>query len=227
VDSFTGSAIDANGIGQVCRDNHVIFVLNASQGLGARVLDVHSVAVDALTCCGSKWLCGPYGTGFCWLTPSLRESLLPRHAYWLTMQSGASLDQKGGYSLRTDLGARAWDVFCPANFFNYIPWTASIEYLLQAGPDRVASYDQRLVTQIVQGLGEDIFQLVSPPKGCQRSTLVILRPKKAGKVESWNDKLTKLGVDTAAGVDSIRISPHLHNTSEDIARLIRVLSARS
>jgi len=125
VNSFTGCTIDVVGIGQICRNNRVIFVLNAAQGLGARVLDVRASAVDAVTCRGFKWLCGPYATGFCWLVPTLRESLTPRHAYWLTMQAGKSLDNMRDYSLRTDLGARAWDVFCTANFFNFVPWLGS------------------------------------------------------------------------------------------------------
>src|ERR1035441_9906033 len=43
-------------------------------------------------------------------------------------------DKMRDYSLRNDLGARAWDVFCTANFLNFMPWTAAIEHLLQAGP---------------------------------------------------------------------------------------------
>jgi cysteine desulfurase / selenocysteine lyase len=37
VNSFTGRAIDVDGIGRVCKKNGVFFVLNTSQGLGARV----------------------------------------------------------------------------------------------------------------------------------------------------------------------------------------------
>ena len=58
-------------------------LFNVSQALGARVLNLGHTSVDAITCCGYKWLCGPYETGFCWLTPSLRDSLLPLHRYCL------------------------------------------------------------------------------------------------------------------------------------------------
>ena len=81
--------------------------------------------MDAITCCGYKWLCGPYATGFCWLTPALRNSLITHHAYWLAMPAGKPLDKMRDYAPRTDLGARAWDIFCTANFFNFVPWTAA------------------------------------------------------------------------------------------------------
>jgi cysteine desulfurase/selenocysteine lyase len=221
--SFNGCAIDLVGIGQVCRDNNVLFVLNAAQGLGARVLDLQASPMDAVTCCGFKWLCGPYATGFCWLTPALRESLMSRHAYWLAMQAGKPLDQMRDYSLRNDLGARAWDVFCTANFFNFVPWVAAIEYLLQAGPANIASYDERLIAQLLQDLNQDRFELISPPTGSQRSTLIVMRPRN-GTAGVWKERLSVAGFDIAVREGNLRISPHLHNSRQDIAKLVSVLS---
>lgn len=225
VNSFTGYAIDVAGIGQVCRDKDVIFVLNASQGLGARVLDVRNTPVDAITCCGYKWLCGPYATGFCWLTPALRESLVVRHAYWLAMQAGKSLDKMRDYSPRPDLGARAWDVFCTANFLNFVPWTAAVEYVLEAGPANIAGYDEALVTRFVASVDEDRFELISPRAGPQRSSLIVLAPRKGGDAAAWLKRLSAAGFDMALREGNLRVSPHLHNSHEDIAKLAELLSA--
>jgi selenocysteine lyase/cysteine desulfurase len=224
VNSFTGRTIDIDSIGQVCKRKSVTFVLNASQGLGARVLDVQSSLLDAVTCCGFKWLCGPYATGFCWLAPELRESLTIRHAYWLTMQSGKPLDQMRDYSMRNDLGARAWDVFCTANFLNFVPWTRAIEYLLQAGPANVAEYDQELVTQLLQNLDEHRFELVSARTVLQRSTLIVIRPHKGRTATEWHQRLSARGFDVALREGNIRISPHLHNSREEVAGLTQALA---
>lgn len=224
VNSFNGAAIDEDAIGRVCRNAGVIFVLNASQGLGARVLDMGAAVVDAVTCCGYKWLCGPYGTGFCWLRPGLRESLIQRHGYWLAMQAGRSLDHMQGYSVRRDLGARGWDVFCTANFLNFAPWAAAVEYLLSSGPAAVAAYDGGLVTQFVRGIDLNQFELVSPVDGSERSTLVVLRPKTQSATE-WRDRLGQAGIDAAVREGCLRISPHLHNTAADIDRTLETLRA--
>jgi cysteine desulfurase/selenocysteine lyase len=53
----------------------VFFVLNATQGVRARPIDVTRLPIDALVSCGFKWLCGPYATGFCWIRPELLEEL--------------------------------------------------------------------------------------------------------------------------------------------------------
>ena len=67
VHSFSGCAIDLEALGTICRERDVLFVVNGSQGLGARPLDLSAAPVDAFTSVGFKWLCGPYGTGFAWV----------------------------------------------------------------------------------------------------------------------------------------------------------------
>ena len=142
VDSFTGRALDLDELGAVCRQAGVLFVVNASQALGARPVDVSATPVDAVISCGYKWLCGPYGTGFAWLHPDLLGRLCPQQAYWLAMQAGRGLDQMRGTTVRDDLGVRAFDVFCPASFATTLPWIASLELLLEAGIGTVAGWDQ-------------------------------------------------------------------------------------
>jgi cysteine desulfurase/selenocysteine lyase len=225
VNSFTGYAVDIEALGAVCRNHQVIFVVNASQGLGARVLNLEHPQVDAVTCCGYKWLCGPYGTGFCWLIPALRESLAQQHAYWQPMQSGKPLDQMRDCSLRQDLGARAWDVFCPANFLNSLPWTASLEYLLAAGPEQISIYDQQIVDLILRGLDRDRFQLLSPEAGPERSTLIVIRPQNGLDAFYWRRQLAQAGIDVAVREGNLRIAPHLHNTSTEVESLLHALAS--
>jgi cysteine desulfurase / selenocysteine lyase len=225
VNSFTGHATDIASLGRLCRDRGVLFVLNASQALGARVLDVRDTAVDAVTCCGYKWMCGPYGTGFCWLTPALRESLVPQHAYWLPMQAGKPLDQMRDCALRQDLGAKAWDIFCTANFFNFVPWIACLHYILEAGPERIAAYDQQIVEKLVRGLDRERFELLSPESGVSRSTLIVIRPLNLHDGLQWQQRLARAGVDVAVREGNLRIAPHLHNTMADVDRLLNELSS--
>lgn len=224
VNSFNGYAVDFESIGRLCRSRGVIFVLNASQALGARILNVTETPVDAVTCCGYKWLCGPYATGFCWIAPSLRDSLVQRHGYWLPMQAGRPLDDMRDTAFRRDLGARAWDVFCTANFLNFKPWTAAIEYLLGCNLISIANYDDRLVSRLVDGLDRTRFELISPPSGPHRSTLVIIRPLAAEKTLHYHRTLHKSGIDAGLREGCIRFAPHIHNTPQEIDRVLEVLA---
>src|ERR1700730_15627362 len=45
VNSFTGHAVDIRSLGELCRASNVLFVLNGSQAIGTRVLDVTTTQV--------------------------------------------------------------------------------------------------------------------------------------------------------------------------------------
>jgi len=222
VDSFTGHSADLHALGEVCRSAGVLSTVNASQAIGARALDVRHTPVDAVACCGYKWLCGPYGTGFTWLHPNLLAQLRPQHAYWLATQAGRGLDRMRDYTLRDDLGVRAFDTFCPANFLDVLPWTAAVELILNTDVAAIAAHNQRLVDQILAGLDLDRYQLISPAAGPSRSTLVVLKPTD-GTAKQRHQQLTAAGVDTALREGNLRLCPHLFNSSEDITRALEVL----
>jgi cysteine desulfurase/selenocysteine lyase len=222
VDSFTGRTLDLHELGAVCRQAGVLFVVNASQALGARPLDVSATPVDAVVACGYKWLCGPYATGFAWLHPDLLDRLRPQQAYWLAMQAGRGLDQMRETSVRDDIGVRAFDVFCPAGFATTLPWIASLELFLGTGIGTIADWDQRLVDRLVAGIDPERFRLISPASGPARSTLVVLSAVD-GSSEQRHRRLTEAGIDIAYREGNLRVSVHLFNEPAEIDRALAVL----
>jgi cysteine desulfurase/selenocysteine lyase len=224
VDSFTGRALDLQALGAACRRAGVLLVVNASQALGARPVDVQATPVDAVVSCGYKWLCGPYGTGFTWLHPELLRRLRPQQAYWLAMQSGRGLDHMRDTEIRDDLGVRAFDVFCPASFATTLPWIASLELLLDTGIPAIADRDQQLADRLIQGLDSDQYNLISPAAGPSRSTLIVLS-RTDGSTRQRHQQLTAAGLDTAFREGNVRLSVHLFNTAEQVDRVLDILHA--
>jgi selenocysteine lyase/cysteine desulfurase len=224
VDSFTGRALDLEALGAVCRQAGVWLVVNASQALGARPINVSRTPVDAVASCGYKWLCGPYGTGFTWLRHELMARLRPQQAYWLAMQAGRTLDQMRDTAIRDDIGVHAFDVFCPASFATTLPWTASLELLLDTDIDAIADWDQQLVSRLVNGLDLEQYQLISPASGPSRSTLVVLS-RKDGSTRQRHEQLAAAGIDTAYREGNLRLSLHLFNTADQADEALRLLNA--
>ena len=223
--SLTGEAIDIDAIGEVCRQRDVCFVLNATQAVGARPLDVASVPVDALVSCGFKWLCGPYGTGFCWIRPELLSRLDYHQDYWLAHMEQADLATEGGYGLREEIGAGRFDVFGTANFFNFVPWTAALEQLGDVGVEAIGAHDDHLVDLIVSELdGSDRLRVLSPLSGPPRSTIVVLSHADPDANPTLHAGLREAGIDVALRAGNLRISPHLHNDEHDIRSALAVLT---
>jgi selenocysteine lyase/cysteine desulfurase len=226
VHSFSGYAVDVQALGEVCRAKGIWFVLNASQALGTRRFNVNDTPVDAVVSVGFKWLCGPYGTGFCWLRPELRESLRRTQAYWLSMQTADDLGgEQGTPALRDDLGARAFDVFGTANFFNFKPWTASVEYLLEQGIENVAMHNDRLVSAFIAGLDRSRYEILSPLAGPERSTLILITHRQSDRNQEIFERLRRQNIYIALRRGRLRISPHLHLTSDDVTRALLVLNS--
>ncbi|MHB1423892.1 MAG: aminotransferase class V-fold PLP-dependent enzyme [Gemmataceae bacterium] len=226
VHSFSGVVCDLATLAKVCRTNQTHLIVNASQGLGARPFDLAAFAVDALVGVGFKWLCGPYGTGFLWMRPELLRSLRQNQAYWHSSMTADDLG-KEGLEIRRSPGppsARTYDVFGTANFFNFKPWAAALEYLLDQGIDRIAAFDQRLVQLLLDGIDRAQFEIRSPKEESQRSTLVFLSHRDRDQNHSLWLRLRAAGIDVAFRRGELRLSPHLYNTPGDIRRVLAVLN---
>lgn len=225
VHSFSGCVSDIEALGAHCRQEGIVFVLNASQGLGARPINLSDSSVDALTCVGFKWLCGPYGTGFSWFGPQLLRKLQPVKAYWLAALTADDLGRPQAPVLRDDLGARALDIFGTANFFNFLPFAAAVEFLEEIGLEAIAAHDQGLVDEFIDGLDLRSFQVLSPrERGPGRSTLVVFSHRESSRNATIHAKLSRIGVQIAVRAGALRLSPHLYNSSADIARTLVALN---
>lgn len=222
VNSFNGSILDLSGIAQICRKNRVVWVVNGSQGIGALPIDVQNADADAIVCCGYKWLCGPYGTGFCWIKPHLRKQLIPAQDYWLPNVWGRENLQD--YNMKAELGSAAFDVFCTANFLNYVPWNASLELLLQVGVSAIEEHNLALVEHLVSGIKKSKYRVISPADAARISAIVVISHHQASKNREIHCLLKKAGIDIAFRNGNLRFSLHLYNTAEEVERAISVLN---
>jgi cysteine desulfurase / selenocysteine lyase len=226
VRSLTGHVVDLAGLAEVCRRRDVELVVNVTQGFGALPLDVRRLPLAAISCSGFKWLLGPYATGFAWIRPDVLARLRPIQAYWLALPDGTALDlnRESEHRLRDDLGARAYDVFGTANFFNFAPWAAALEYLLACGLSAIAAHDQALVERLITSLDGSGYEFVSPTERGERAAIIVLDAGE-GRNEQICRSLERNKIDVALRAGNLRLSPHLYNTPDEIDRAVSVLRA--
>ena len=223
VHTFTGFKLDVEEFAKICQEHKIIFVVNISQSAGTMPLNTLQMGADAVVCAGYKWLCGPYGTGFCWIRPALRENLILNQAYWISLLSAQELKEEGPLELKELKTARKFDVFGTANFFNFVPLKAALDYWHKIGLENVSSYHNFLMDQVIQGLKETKYQLISPEKGQARSSLIVFSHPQKEKNEEIFKGLLDRGIYAALWKGNIRISPHVYNTNEEIILFLSVL----
>jgi cysteine desulfurase/selenocysteine lyase len=152
--------IDLESIGSLCRDADVLFVVNGSQAVGAIPIDVRQTPIDALTTVGFKWLCGPYGTGFCWLGERAQERVAPTKFYWLhTLSTDDLMDSELDLSTVALPTVGRYDVLGTANFFNNAPSAEAVDLVESTGVERIHRHNLALAAQFEDGLDPGSFEV--------------------------------------------------------------------
>ncbi len=154
----------------------------------------------------------------------LRNSLDYHQDYWLPHvwgkePTGSLLD----YTPRNDLGAAAFDVFCTANFFNFVPWTAAINYLLEQRIQSIHQHNQELVNHLLSSVDFDDYRLLSPSLHEECSSIVVLSHRDSKHNAIVYDALKAAEIDIAMRENTLRFSLHLFNTIEEVDRALDVL----
>jgi selenocysteine lyase/cysteine desulfurase len=155
------------------------------------------------------------------LRPELANALRPTKLYWLSALTAddlaaPTLDLESITPRRTG----RFDVFGTANFFNFVPFAAAVELLLDLGIDEVATYVDGLAFRLLAGIDEARFRLVS--QSVHRSPLVVVEPL-AERASDVFERFAAAGVHVAHRRGRIRISPHLYNTPAEIDRALELL----
>jgi cysteine desulfurase/selenocysteine lyase len=214
VNSFSGHAADLNALGRVCRDRSTLFIVNGSQGVGAKALSIKNTQADAVVCCGYKWLLGPYGTGFVWISPNLQKMLCATQAYWLPNVWGKPQGLRN-YDIDPKLGLRAYDVCGTANFLNFAPWIECLSYLNRLGIEAVENWITGLIDTTARLLDVNRWELLLPTEPARRSGLLYVRPRSRKATEIYQ-RLSAKRIHTSLREGLLRLSPHIYNTRDEI-----------
>lgn len=223
VHTFSGQTLDIGGCLKVCEDRGIDFVVNVSQSAGAMPLNFDIQKTSVVLGAGYKWMLGPYGTGFCWIRPEIREKLNNNQVYWQAAMAPADFESEDDLELRPGSSARRFDMFATANFFNYVPWTESIRLLQEIGVDNVYAHIQSLLSHL-QARWPDQYDIVTQPEtNLLQSNLLIFSHRDPGQNQALYKYLTENRIYLALWKGLLRVSPHAHNDTRDMERLTNAL----
>jgi len=227
VHSLSGQVINLDAIGDLCRESGVLFVVNGSQGVGAIPISPGDHPIDVFTGVGFKYLCGPYGTGFCWLSQRAFDRVESNKLYWLSSLTADDLaaEELDLDSIESPSDARRHDIFGTANFFNFAALAESIELVVETGVDRVWAHNLRLAERLVAGIDRSRHEIQDRGDESRLSAILFLRPV-GRSLDEAAALLADAGIDVARRRGMIRVAPHFYNGNDDIDRAIATLNGR-
>lgn len=215
---MTGALIDVATIGEAARTVGATFVIDATQSLGVLPLDVNEVGADMVVAAGYKWLLGPYSVGYAWTAPHCRD-WRPLEHHWAGREGSEDFAHLTSYTDTFRPGARRFDGGEASNFVLLPMALAALETVAEWSVERVAATVEPLTAAVVNGAAAIGLPVHAEPHA--RHIVGLRLP--VGSPAAVVQGLAEAQVHVSLRGESLRISPYVFNTADDVERLLAAL----
>lgn len=216
-----GLRLDLEKLGRFCRENHILFCVDAIQQLGAIPMDVNEIQCDFLIADAHKWLLGPEGIAVFYSQPEARQQLKSLQQGWRIYDDPFNFERKDWTEPES---ARRFEIGSP-NMIGIFAFNACVDVLLSQGMsqvgERVLANSATLATgiQSIPGL-----QLLSRVSEHRRSGIISFTSGSLAENQRIHHQLLELNVVGACRGNGIRWSPHFYQSDSDMAYALEQLT---
>jgi selenocysteine lyase/cysteine desulfurase len=207
VQYLTGFKIDIDELGEYCRKNGVVFIVDGTQSIGAADCSFSQMPADVLISSSYKWLNGGFGSAVLCIEKEFINRFPPCIAGY------GSLDDYGDYTPSVKS-------FEPGhlNAAGLLQLEKAVDQKLEQGLADIETHNMALLQKIIDDFAEVPFTIRGSSRVDERLTMVCFEADE----DVFND-LTEYGFSLTWRKGMIRISPHFYNSEEDIDALINAL----
>jgi selenocysteine lyase/cysteine desulfurase len=213
-----GYAVDLDALSRATRATGTYLVVDAIQGLGQLPVDLRRTPVDILSSGGQKWLLSPWGSGFTYVRRELIEALTPPLAGWTAFEGTDDYTQLTAYRTEFRDTARRFETIT-LPFQDFAGFNESVGLILAEGPDRIGAHARACQEPVIEWAHRADVRITSPV-GRHGSAILCVAPPDAPGAYA---RLREAGVYCSLREGSLRFSPHLFNTIDEMARVARIL----
>lgn len=214
-----GTLFDLKAIRLKSRAVGALMVVDLTQSLGAYPFDQTLYEVDAIVAAGYKFLMGPYAMGVAYYGKVFDQGV-PIEENWINKKGSEVFEKLLDYEPEYKPGAARYSMGEQSQFIHVPMQIAAIEQILTWGVSNVQAYCEDLVDSILPLLnGHDIWIEEKPFRA---NHLFGIRPS-GGITQIIKARLLANKIYVSYRGDTIRISPNVYNTKEDMLRLVEYL----
>ncbi|HKJ31078.1 MAG TPA: aminotransferase class V-fold PLP-dependent enzyme [Balneolales bacterium] len=215
-----GYLFDLKTIAKKARSVDAYFVIDGTQSVGALPFNIEEIKPDALICAGYKWLMGPYAIGMAYFGKRFDHGI-PVEENWLLRQDSEDFSQLVNYTdvyqpkaIRYDMGERSNFILVPMMF-------TALQQIINWGVENIQEYCCRLTDK----LSDDLDSLGYTLEQSDRRAGHILGIRLPDHIETETAKqvFSDHHISVSFRSNTIRISPNVYNTLQDIEAMRLVL----
>ncbi len=213
----TGSILPIEEIAKILQDK-VPFFIDSAQTVGCiGEFDVSKIKCDFMSFNGSKWLCGPMGTGLFYCNRKSSELLEP-----MTVGGESAIISDNNKLVFKELPDKFQTGF--RNYVGIVGLESSANYLLNFGMTNIRKKNQYLSNLFREELSKIPKIILYGPEDPNKRTSIVSFNIKGFDSQDIVNKLEKqniiLAVREIVEKKIVRASPHFFNTESEILQVI-------
>jgi selenocysteine lyase/cysteine desulfurase len=197
--SGTGTTVDLERMGELCRRRDVLLMVDGVQALGAVPTDLSHVDIYAASF--FKWMLSGFGVGVLVTSARARALMKPAYHGYKNMEDPSQL-QYAHVNMPAMYGLDA-----TLDFFEHIGW------------ETVHRRVRALGDHLVEIAAERRLDLVTP--AAMRGGIFVLRCRDG---EAVRQQLAARNISVSARGQGVRVSPYFYNTTEEIDQCLSALA---
>ncbi|MFH1852648.1 MAG: aminotransferase class V-fold PLP-dependent enzyme [Candidatus Neomarinimicrobiota bacterium] len=219
VQYFSGYKNDIAALADWCHSRRILLAVDVMQGLGALKYDNASAQADFIATGSAKWLMGPQGVGFIYITEELQERIHPPHLGW---QSRSDLLNFHAYDQPLKADASRYEFATP---FSLGVWgvNGAFDLLLEAGQPAIENRIIELTDYLVHQLLTRNYRIVSDRCDGVKSGILITSNHNPERNQQIFEYLHKKDIHISLRNGNLRVSPHFYNTEAELDKLVEVV----
>ena len=225
----SGLVQPVEAVGRICREADVPYLIDGCQAVGQMPVDVGRLHCDYLTAATRKFLRGPRGLGFLYVSDRMLEA--GAHPLLVDMH-GATWTEADAFELTPD--ARRFETWEFA-YALVLGLGAAARYALEVGLDtardrarELADYARRRLAALpgvrVLDRGPELCAIVTVAVAGRDTKDIKLELRRRGiNTSSPQREDAVIDMDEKRTESALRISPHYYNTKEEIDTAVEAL----
>ena len=216
----TGSIIPIEKISKILNNKIPLFI-DSAQTIGCiGDHDVSKLKCNFMSFNGSKWLCGPMGTGLFYCNRKSGELLEPK-----TIGGESAITDAENNLIFKDLPDKFQTGF--RNYVGIVGLESSVKYLLNFGMENIRKKNQQLSNLFREELEKIPKIILYGPEDPNERTSIVSFNIEGLDAQKIVDKLEKqniiLAVREIMEKKIVRVSPHFFNTVSEMLQVIDVI----